>query len=273
MGNCSVILVTYNSEPFIQKAMDALLAQTVAPSHIVIVDTGSKERGYLEKYQACATLLFEKPQAGFCRGNNTGYQALFPRTKYVLLLNPDAFLTPCFIERAIAKMEEHPSCGALTGQTLGFDLANDRPSGFYDTTGIFSTWYGKWYDRDQGLPVGKALEPQKIPAICGALYFCRKKALDEVVIRGNEVFDSSFYMYKEDIDLSLRMRKKGWDLWFFPDLIAYHCRGWNPDRRKVPKSLRMCSAKNEWKLQLRQKHVPGLIYSSLKLLAVKMLNR
>jgi GT2 family glycosyltransferase len=43
--------------------------------------------------------------------------------------------------------------------------------------------------------------------------------------RGNIGFEESFYMYKEDIELSLRLGKQ-WGIKVFTDLKAYHCRGW-----------------------------------------------
>src|SRR5262249_49063606 len=143
--------------------------------------------------------------------------------------------------------QNNKDCGALTGTILGYDIAKDKPTGKYDSTGVFRKWYGHWYDRGQG----KDCHPQKyakkeyIPAICGALFFCRKEALDSVLIRDKEIFDNTFFMYKEDIDLSLRLRNEGWKLAFVPHLVAYHCRGWYKERKRVPRILRMCSARNE----------------------------
>jgi GT2 family glycosyltransferase len=104
-------------------------------------------------------------------------------------------------------------------------------------------------------------ERQQIPAICGAVFFTRKCALEEVMIKGNEVFDSSFYMYKEDIDLSLRLKKKGWGLYFVPDLVCYHCRGWSRDRKDMPRRFRLCSAKNEMTIQWKRRNPIALFYS------------
>src|SRR5262249_10125234 len=159
----------------------------------------------------------------FCRGNNIGMEYVSIATQYIFFLNPDAFLNPDFLEMAIQFMEQpvNQSCGAVTGTTLGYDITQNKPTGKYDTTGVFRKWYGKWYDRGQGGKQQSSLYQSQefLPAICGAVFFCRKKALDDVKLRGNEVFDPSFYMYKEDIDLSLRLRQKGWDLIFLPHLI------------------------------------------------------
>jgi GT2 family glycosyltransferase len=168
----------------------------------------------------------------------------------------------------------HHRCGALTGTTLGYDIVADKPTGKYDSTGVFHTWYGHWFDRGQGQACQSSLYDRKesIPAICGAIYFARKKALDTVMLRNYEVFDNSFYMYKEDIDLSLRLRRKRWTLDFVPDLIAYHCRGWNRDRSKMPRELRLCSAKNELIIHTRNFMPVPTFYAVCKYAAVKLLD-
>jgi len=40
----------------------------------------------------------------------------------------------------------------------------------------------------------------------------------------SNIFDDNFFIYKEDIDLSWRLRHAGWNIWYMPDAIAYHDR-------------------------------------------------
>jgi len=277
---CTVIIVTYNSEKYIDYCIDCLGKQTCSPFQIIVVDTGSKDRGYLQSCQKMSRvpleIHFAEKDSGFCRGNNVGWQHCAAEAEYVLFLNPDAFLLPTFIEDAIAAMQlaDNQNCGALTGQLLGYDIESGRPTGLYDSTGIFHKWWGKWFDRDQGLPIdsNKYQQSEEVDAICGAVYFCRKSALEAVVLRGTEIFDSSFYMYKEDIDLSLRLKQKHWKLLFVPQLQVYHCRGWSRNRKSMAKQVRLISASNEWTLHQRLGSPIGICYSSLKYLMVKYLN-
>ena len=275
---CAIIIVTNNSERHIHTALKRIEEQTVLPERIILVDTGSKDISYLMPYGGnnAIRLIIADKGIGFCRGNNIGMEHVPKACKYVFFLNPDAFLTPRFLETSMQFMENpaNHSCGALTGITLGYDIFKNMPTGKYDTTGVFRKWYGKWYDRGQGRPyqASRYRQQEQLLAICGAVFFCRKTALDEIRLRGNEVFDSSFYMYKEDIDLSLRLREKKWDLIFLPDLVCYHCRGWNPDRSKMPRTLRMHSAYNELRIQLKQRSPVPILYSFLKLVLVKIFN-
>jgi N-acetylglucosaminyl-diphospho-decaprenol L-rhamnosyltransferase len=273
LHNCSVIIVSYNNAPYVAKCMESLQHQTMPPTQIILVDTGSQDRSFLELYKDKADIILGEPECGFCVGNNLGYQSVHSNAHTVLFLNPDAFLFPDFIENAHHFLERDEEAGALTGLTLGYDFDQQKPTGLIDTTGILSTWYGKWYDRDQGTPYTPKEQsiPHSLPAICGAVFFARKKALDSVLIKG-EVMDSSFYMYKEDIDLSLRLKKKGWQLMYVPLLKAYHCRGWSPNRKKMARKYRLCSAYNELRINTRRRCLTGSFYSFSKYLAVKVFN-
>lgn len=279
MANVAVIIVTNNSEKHIDKCMECLRAQTHPPSQIILVDSGSSNYEYLQKFASLTNtkIVIGEKGIGFCKGNNLGLVHVSNSTDFLFFLNPDAFITPTFIQKAIDFMneEKNTGCGALTGTTLGYCIEKDLPTGLYDTTGIFRTWWGRWYDRGQGRPhdpnVYSLSEP--IPAICGAVYFCRYTAAQKVMLSQNELFDQRFYMYKEDIDLSLRLKKQNWQLMFVPHILAYHCRGWNPNRKKMAKKMRLHSATNELRIHWKQKAPIPLLYSLLKYCAVKCFNR
>jgi N-acetylglucosaminyl-diphospho-decaprenol L-rhamnosyltransferase len=273
---CSVIIVTYNSEFYLAETMACLKKQTQAANEILIVDTGSTSLNYLKPYEKDVKIIITDQGSGFCKGNNIGLEQSCCLSSYIFFLNPDAFIAEDYLEKALSFMEDPSNrrCAAVTGTTLGYDNRLKKTTGRYDTTGVFSKWYGGWFDRGQGTSYQKDLyiKIEEIPAICGAVFFSRRQALNEVLIREKEVFDNNFYMYKEDIDLSLRLRRKGWKLMFKPDLLAYHCRGWNLDRSKMPRRVRLCSASNELKINVRRFSFIGTLYSGLKYTAVKLLD-
>lgn len=277
MQHCSVIIKTHNSERYLAKAVASLKSQTRLPDQIIIVDSASKHPEYLKPFQQDPRIkvIVERADIGFCRGNNLGVDYAIKQSDFILFLNPDAFLTPTFIEQALRVMNEsaNQDVAILTGALLGYDIEADQPTGRYDSTGVFRKWYGQWYDRYQGLATSQIhlQSTEEVPAICGALMFCRTQALKKVLLRDREVFDNTFYMYKEDIDLSLRLKKAGWRLLFDPRLAAYHCRGWNADRTKMPRQYRLYSAKNELRIHMRYPS-PCVVYSLAKYLSVRFLN-
>ncbi len=274
-ATCSIIIVTHNSERYIPSCIQALLLQTYLPLQIIIVDSQSHSRDYLKLYEKTdgIQVIFCEENVGFCEGNNRGMSYVKADSKYVLFLNPDAFLYPNFIQESIAFLEapENNDIGALTGLLLGYDINKKNPSGRIDSSGVFRSWYGRWYDRHQGDLYDASLfkQVETIPAICGALFFCRRAALEDVQMGPNIVFDPNFYMYKEDIDLSVRLRQAEWRLVLNPKLLAFHCRGWQNDRKKMPRKFRLMASWNEVRLHQKMRS-PHLLYSWLKYMAVKL---
>jgi len=268
-----VVIVTYASEKVLSLCVEALAKQTRPADKVVIVDNASPDSRYLDGIDLRSSAIIRRVvNDGFCGGNNVGF-SLTAGFDYVLFLNPDAFLTPRFIEHALAIME-HPdnsSVGALTGTLLGFDINENRPSGRVDSTGIFRTWYGRWFDRSQGSDVANLPQIQQqlesLPAICGALMFCRRSALSQTSLNG-AVFEPRFFMYKEDIELSLRLRKAGWRLLYAPRLSGYHCRGWQ-GRARMSARAKFLSTRNEVRVAWRYER-GALLYALAKFLVVTL---
>ncbi len=266
----TTIIVTHNSDTVLGRCMAALEQQTVQPAAAVIVDSGSKNTAYLRPYQeraGCAVLLEEN--IGFSRANNLGWQAVGEHADIVLFLNPDAFPAPDSIERALAFLAENEKVGCVSGRLLGFDMQRNQPTGLLDSTGVFRTWFGRWHDRDQGQPdCGQHRLREHVPALCVAFFCCRKTALESIALPGKAVFDPDFFLYKEDIELCLRLRKKGWQLVYLPEIRVHHCRGWQQDRQRIPYHLRLTAALSE--LRLYKKHPsPYMLWALAKYLLVR----
>lgn len=267
----AVIIVVYDSGRVLRRCLDCLLRQTRPADLIVVVDNNSPDPSYLDEVPPAAAIrIIRLPRnEGFCQANNVAYTAARQCT-YVLFLNPDAFLSDRFLEGALASMErpEGDSIGCLTGTLLGFDVERGRPTGLIDSMGIFQKWYGRWHDRGQGYPVGSTGEngAVELPATCGALMLCRVRALEEASLRPGVVFDPRFFMYKEDIDLSLRLRARGWRIVLAPNLLCHHGRGWQ-GRGAASYRARYLSVRNELRVCLRHR-LRGLPYSLVKFLYV-----
>lgn len=267
MGSVSAIIVTYNSADFISNLMSALESQTTPPDSVVIVDSGSTDTAYLDRVRTSplsCTLIF-RSNIGVCVGNNIGWSHS-KNHDYIMYLNPDAFLEPNFIEVAVHYMDDpaNSMVGMVTGSLLGYNIENNVPTGFVDTTGVERTWYAHFFERDQGKPISilaKYTAPNRIPAICSAAVLCRREALSSIA-DGEDVYDPSFFMYKDDTDVSLRIGRAGWLLVHHPALIGYHCRGWK-SRASVPKKMRELSAKNEVRMLYKHRS-PFIVLSLLK---------
>ncbi|MCI5144875.1 MAG: glycosyltransferase, partial [Candidatus Electrothrix sp. AR3] len=88
----AVIIVTHNSQAFLHHCLHALEQQTCPPADIILVDSGSTDTEYLQRYsKKDGVTVFQEENIGFSRANNLGYQFLAQNVDYILFLNPDAF--------------------------------------------------------------------------------------------------------------------------------------------------------------------------------------
>jgi N-acetylglucosaminyl-diphospho-decaprenol L-rhamnosyltransferase len=266
----TVIIVTHDSARVLPACLDALDRQIRRPDMVVVVDSGSADRGYLAPLrEKTGVTLLETGNIGFSRANNLGMTVVPPQPGTVVFMNPDTYPHPDAFARAVAVLDERTDIAVVGGKLLGYDPVSRQPTGRIDSTGIFRQWYGRWVDRGQGREdCGQYDSASFVPAVCGALLCCRLQTLRSL---GDKVFDEDFFLYKEDIELSLRLRKHGWQLWYDPAITAYHCRGWQTERQQVPASLRRMAAANE--VLLYRKHPsPYIFWAMLKYLLVRYLH-
>lgn len=265
----SVIIVTHDSERVITRCVDCIDRQSVTADQIIIVDSGSRDPSYLDPFKAKDGYeIVLQENIGFAAANNIGFQHLNSRVHHVLLINPDTFLEPDTIESCERTLSARPEVALLTGRLKGFDLERHQPNGMLDSTGIFRTWYGRWYDRGQGVEDGDNYTTEEEPkAVCGAFMFFRIEALKQHL---PALFDESFFMYKEDIDLCLRLKKQGWRLLYSPEVVAYHARGWEKERKHISYQTKCLASKNEIKLTWKH-HSPYLLWALCKYLLVRVL--
>jgi GT2 family glycosyltransferase len=262
----TAIVVSHNSEKTLERCIQGLTTQDYPLESIILVDSGSTDIKFISHLQEKYSFeLILSENIGFSKANNLGYAKVQSGIDFVIFVNPDLFLPQSFVTDAL-KICNDTAIGMLSGKLLSYDQEQDRPSGRIDSTGIKRRWFGRWYDRGQGEhDHGQYKTSESMPALCGALLFCRKKALNSF---DGVVFDPDFFLYKEDIELSIRMRKLGEKLLYHPALSAYHCRGWQNERSKMPYELRLLAAKSE--LLLYKKHPsPYVLWAVFKYLLVK----
>lgn len=265
----SIIIVTHNSANVIARCIEGIDRQLAASKQVIIVDSGSDETSYLEPYtRKKGYEVHCRENIGFSAANNFGLRCLLEEPEYILFINPDTFLLPGSVQAAVSILAARKDAAVLAGRLKGYDLKSDRETGLLDSTGIFRTWYGRWYDRGQGqADVDNFRQEEQVPAVCGAFMFCRFESLQSHL---PELFDESFFMYKEDIDLCLRLRKQGWTLIYSPAVEAYHARGWAKNRSEMSYPSKFLAARNEVKLASKHRS-PYLLWALGKYLLVRLL--
>jgi GT2 family glycosyltransferase len=284
----SVVLVTWNSAPYLRRCLDGIRQQTHRHAELIVVDNASADDSLALVAEDATTVIRNDTNRGFSAAVNQAIAVA--RGAYVLLVNPDCHLEPAYIDTLIAAMQ--PDVGSATGMLIrarGYAIA---PTDEIDTCGIRMTRTGRHLDitelaarcsqlaggeagavpsalspqrelaagssqlsgEDGGVPPS-ALSPQPSPlevfGVSGAAALFRRSFLDAVAIDG-EIFDEDFFAYREDADLAWRGRLFGWRAVCEPRAIAYHVRRVTPEaRRELPADINMHSVKNRFLLRLK----------------------
>ena len=219
----SIILINFNSAPYVEPCLEHLRNQSFKGTTEIIVINNASSDGSLDilKRQKGITLINPGRNLGYSEGNNHGITKSCG--KYVLCLNFDCLIERTFLENVFKAFESHSQAGMISGKL--YKLTDMKPTMYLDSTGInFTTLVpadrGEWqYDKGQYDSETKIFGPS------GAAGSYRRKALEDVVYKKTQYFDKQMFTYCEDIDLAWRLNLAGWKGLFLPDAIAYHERG------------------------------------------------
>jgi GT2 family glycosyltransferase len=209
----AVIIVNANTGAHIERALEALDAQTLAPARVIVVDNASTDgspEAIGERFPSVEVIRLER-NVGFAAANNVGVRAA-DGCDCVALLNPDAFPLTDWLEALARAVERHPEY-AFFGSRL---VSADAP-GVLDGTGDVYHVSGLAWRRDHGRPATVAPPAGEIFSPCAAAALYRRDAFLEV---GG--FDESYFCYFEDSDLAFRLRLAGYRCLYVPDAVVHH---------------------------------------------------
>lgn len=268
------IYVSHFSEKYIRKFGDRHKAEL--GENVFLINSSVNSIDEEEFYDFNVINVGEN--IGFSAANNMGIQhARYLKSDYFLFINPDILLPPLWLRRVLDTIEylQCQNVGIFTVPLLGYDFENDNATGMVDSLGVNHTWYGRWFDISQGADVhvlDKKTDPYVVSAVCGALMIIHKDTIDKLLKKDMHVFNESYFMYKEDIELSIRVRRLGKKIMMIPSLPVFHCRGWEKNRRSAPYWAKKLSARNELKMHLKY-YWRFLPYSIMKYLYVSVFER
>ena len=209
----SVVIPNWNGAHHLPVCLDALRAQTYPHVEVILVDNGSTDGSQLlvqEQYPEVQLLALDC-NLGLTGGNNAGFRAA--RGETLISLNNDTETDPHFVEALVTALLDHPEAGMVASKMLLFDQRDTLHSAGdgYGLDGIpFNR--GVW-QRDEG----QFDEPGWIFGGCGGAVAYRRAMLDDVGL-----FDESFFMYCEDVDLNWRAQLAGWRCRYTPGAVVYH---------------------------------------------------
>ena len=210
----TVVIVNWNGDRFLERCLSALLAQTVAPHEIILVDNASSDASLdiVQRFPS-VRLLGQNENLGFARGNNLAIEAAAAESQWIALLNPDAFVEPCWLETLLLAVRDYPAF-----DVFGSKLVNAADPAVLDGAGDAYHVSGRVWRISRGEQMSFISEQvREVFSPCAAAALYRRKALLEV---GG--FDEDFFCYVEDVDLGFRLRLAGYCCLYVPSSVAHH---------------------------------------------------
>ena len=222
----SVIIVNWNTRDLLCPCIKSIKTHTKRISfEIIVIDNASSDGSpeAVEKRFPEVTLIKNKDNRGFGQANNQGLEKA--KGKHILFLNSDVVIKENCLDDMFDFMERNPEVGASSCK-LTFPDGNLQHScrKFPDFLTFFLLLLGLRYIFPNMKIFKKYLmldwdhsDEREVDQIMGSFMFIRKAVLDEV---GH--FDPIYWMYFEEVDLCLRIKKKGWKIMHFPHVSAIH---------------------------------------------------
>ena len=223
----SVIIVNYKVKHYLEQCLRSVAeASRGIAVEVIVVDNASGDGSveYLRERFPDVTIIASEENLGFARANNLAIRN--SHGQYVLLLNPDTIVAEDTFRDFIGFMDSTPDaggCGAYMLHTDGSFAPESRRGlptpfvAFCKMSGLASLFpksrtFGRYYMRYLN-----ENEVNRIEIMSGAFMFLRRDALDKAGL-----LDEDFFMYGEDIDLSYRILKAGYNNYFLPSRILHY---------------------------------------------------
>jgi len=208
MSQLAVIIVSFNCRDALRDCL-----RTLPPVRTLVVDNASADGtvAMLRNEFPTVTVIANDTNRGFAAAANQGITAT--TEPFVLLLNPDTLNPP--LAALVDFMQTNPDTGACGPRIL------DATGATQVTCRRFPTWWRMslaelgircfYYINNPGTDVDQLI---------GACLMLRRTALDAVGL-----LDERFFLYFEEVDLCLRLRRSGWRVRFLPDATVTHLGG------------------------------------------------
>jgi GT2 family glycosyltransferase len=214
----SVVIVSYNVRNYLEQCLQSVQkALEGIEGEVFVVDNHSDDDSVVtirEKYPWVG-LIENQENLGFSKANNQAIRQ--SQADYVLLLNPDTVVAEDTLRGVLTFMDEHPKAGGA-GVMMCYEDGSRAPESrralptpwvaALKMLGFTKRYYMSHLPWDQ---------PCRIEVISGAFCLLRHEALKTIGL-----LDEDFFMYGEDIDLSYRLLKGGWENWYLPYSIIHY---------------------------------------------------
>ncbi len=215
----ALILVNWNSFEYTNQCLISL-NNCIQNFEVIVVDNGSTDGSgeELKAQHPHITLIPSATNMGFAGGNNVGINyAIDHSFEYIMLLNNDTFVAPDFLDVLVNYMDEHPEVGIIQPKIY----CHHDKSLIWDGGSYFNPIFTLPYTPG-ALKKERAAHNQlkKVDWVTGCAFFTRAN-----ILKKSGLLNEKFFIYFEDVDLSFRIKKLGYQLIYHPKSVVYHIAG------------------------------------------------
>lgn len=206
-----VLIVNWNGRQHLEAGLPSLLNTAYRDSQVIVLDNGSTDssQDWIAANFPHVQLVELGRNLGFAAANNTGMRlALAAGADYVVLLNNDTRVQPDWLAALVDAAEADPIAAICQARQRTWDGLRE----------IHFRFRPEWCEAEaEHMPVVAAGSPTPTPFASGCAMLLRCEALRRIGF-----FDERYFMYVEDVDLTLRAWIAGYRVLDVPAAIIYH---------------------------------------------------
>lgn len=226
----SIVIVNYNARKFLEDCIPSVIkASKDVESEIIIIDNDSTDDSweYINKINFPVKSFILYDNKGFSFACNEGFN--LSTGENILFLNPDTVISENSINECLKFLYEHPDAGALGVRMIDGDgkfLKESKrgmptpATSFYKLFGLASLFPGSKKFAKYYLGHLPEKENKEVEILSGAFLMVKREAYEKA---GG--FDNNFFMYGEDVDLSLRLLQNGYNNYYLGTVTIQHFKG------------------------------------------------
>lgn len=206
----TAVVVSFSDPTATVRALESLLAQSVQPVEVLVVDNDPRGAGAaaIEAHGRAASVRVLRPGANVGYTKAANLAASQARGEWLFFLNPDAVAERDCLER-ILQAVDGPDVAIVGAQVLLPDGRTNAGANPINLAGI--SWAGGYgHPREHG-------PPRDTAAVSGAALLARRDAFN-----GAGGLCPFFFLYVDDTDLAWRMRLAGQRVRYQPEAVVVH---------------------------------------------------
>jgi GT2 family glycosyltransferase len=211
----SIITVNYNGIADTATLIESVQSHLKIPYELIVVDNGSRqdESGMLKKQFPSVKVIRSETNLGFAGGNNLGIT--YASADLLLFINNDTYVKDDSLVHLLERMNNEPSLGGISPKILFADQEGLIQFAGYTPLSKITLRNSLIGFREPD--VGQYDHPISTPYLHGAAMLIRRNAIEKT---GG--MPEIFFLYYEELDWSLQLRRAGYQLEYNPAAKVYH---------------------------------------------------